>query len=74
MVGPSISETERDTARRRMKIGFVVVVAVSGGLVAFQSGATPTQALGATVGGAVVGGGLLWFVLGILEDIQPGVR
>jgi lysozyme family protein len=57
-----------------MKVGFVALVAVSGGLVALQSGATPTEALVATVAGAAVGGVLLWFVLGILDDVQPGVR
>ncbi len=74
MVGPSTTKAERDTARSRMKVGFVGLVAASGGLVAFQSGATPVQALVAAVAGAVVGGALLWFVLGILDDIQPGVR
>jgi len=74
MVGSSISEEERDTARTRMKVGFVGLVAASGGLVAFQSGATPAQALVATVAGTVVGGALLWFVLRILDDVQPGVR
>ncbi|WP_136590065.1 hypothetical protein [Salinigranum halophilum] len=61
MVGPSITDDERQVAYTRLQVGFVVLVGVSGGLVAAQAGATPLQ-VGVAIGGALVLGGvlLLW--------------
>jgi lysozyme family protein len=63
MVGPSLTDDERDAANTRLKIGFVLLVAASGGMVALQTGGTPVQLVGGTVGGTVVGLVLLWFLL-----------
>ncbi|MEZ3144512.1 hypothetical protein [Halobaculum sp. MBLA0143] len=71
MVGPSTTPAERDAARTRMKVGFVALVAGSGGLVAVRAGATPVQLVGAVVAGALVGGVLLWLILGVLGDLRP---
>ena len=59
MVGPSITDDERRLANRRLQIGFVVLVGVSGGLVALQAGASTLQIGVAIVGGLVLGGVLL---------------
>ena len=71
MVGPSTTPAERDAARTRLKIGFVALVAASGGLVAVQVGATLVQIVVAVVAAALVGGVLLWLILGVLGDLQP---
>jgi lysozyme family protein len=63
MVGPSLTDDERDAANTRLKIGFVLLVAASGGMVALQTGGTPVQLVGGIVGGTVVGLVLLWFLL-----------
>nr|WP_152043376.1 hypothetical protein [Salinigranum salinum] len=58
MVGPSITDDERRVANLRLQIGFVVLVGLSGGLVALQVGASTPQ-VGLAVVGALVLGGLL---------------
>jgi purine-cytosine permease-like protein len=62
MVGPSLSEEERQTADRRLRAGFVALVGLSGGLVALASGATPVQSLAAVGVGLLVGGALLVYL------------
>jgi purine-cytosine permease-like protein len=62
MVGPSLSEEDRAVASRRLKLGFVVLVGCSGGLVALAAGATPSQALVAVVVGLLAGGALLAYL------------
>jgi lysozyme family protein len=59
MVGPSITDDERRIANRRLQIGFVLLVGVSGGLVALQAGATPVVIAVAVVGCLLLGGLLL---------------
>lgn len=63
MVGPSLSDEERDAANLRLKVGFVLLVTASGGLVALQAGGTPVQLLGGVTGGLAVGLALLWFLV-----------
>lgn len=71
MVGPSLSEEERVAANARLKVGFVAMVSLSMGLMAFQLDPTPAQFVGALAGGAVVGTVLLWFVLRNLRAMRP---
>jgi hypothetical protein len=59
MVGPSITDDERQLANRRLQLGFVVLVGVSAGLVALQAGASTLQIGIATVVGFGLGGALL---------------
>lgn len=62
MVGPSMSDDDRRLLSLRLRAGFVLLVAISGALVAFQAGAgLPAIAAGA-VGGAVVGIALIWYL------------
>ena len=62
MVGPSLSDEDRAVASRRLKVGFVVLVGCSGGLVALTAGATAPQALGAVLVGLLVGGALMMYL------------
>jgi Flp pilus assembly protein TadB len=59
MVGPSITDEERRDANNRLQAGFVLLVGVSGGLVAMQAGASLPQVGVAIVGALVLGGVLL---------------
>lgn len=62
MVGPSTTEAERRTLRRRLLAGVALLVAASAGLVALQAGASVTEAAVATLLGLVVGLGVVWFL------------
>lgn len=65
MVGPSMTEDDRRILSGRLRLGFVLLVAVSGGLVAIQADAgLPAIAL-ATLAGGLVGAGLLWYLVRI---------
>jgi hypothetical protein len=63
MVGPSLTPEERDVANLRLKVGFVVLVAVSAGLVAVQARASLAGVGVALVGGTLLGLVLLWFLV-----------
>jgi hypothetical protein len=63
MVGPSLSPEERDVANLRLKVGFVVLVAVSAVLVAIQAQASLAGLVVAFVGGTLLGLVLLWFLV-----------
>jgi len=74
MVGSSLTDDEKDTANTRLKIGFVVLVAASMGLMALQVDPTPLQLVVVIAVGLVVGVGLLWFVLRNLADYRSSLR
>jgi hypothetical protein len=63
MVGPSLSDEQRDAANWRLKVGFVLLVTASGGLVALQAGGSLVQLVGGLVGGLALGAVLLWFLV-----------
>ncbi|RJX43991.1 hypothetical protein DM826_04755 [Halonotius aquaticus] len=74
MVGSSLTDDERKTANTRLKVGFVVLVAASMGLMALQVDPTPLQLAVVIAVGLVVGVGLLWFVLRNLADYRSSLR
>ena len=74
MVGSSLTDDEKETANTRLKIGFVLLVAASMGLMALQADPTPLQLLVAVAAGIIVGVGLLWFVLRNLADYRSSLR
>jgi hypothetical protein len=74
MVGPSLSDEERDAANTRLKVGFVLLVAASGGLVALQAGGSLDQLLGGIVGGLAVGLVLLWFLVRWGQEFRASGR
>lgn len=62
MVDP-ISESERSAFQRKLRAGTALLVAVSTGLVSVKAGASVGYVAASTLGGALVGWGLAWFVL-----------
>ena len=62
MVGPSLSESERDRRLRAIKTAVVLVVGFSGGLIALSGDASPELIAASVVGGLVVGMGLVWYL------------
>ena len=72
MVGPSTTDDERRTAALRFKAGFVLLVGLSGGLVAASVGATTTQIAVIVAGGLMVGAALMWWLLRSYRQIRPG--
>ncbi|MFB6250966.1 MAG: hypothetical protein ABEI27_04665 [Halobellus sp.] len=71
MVGPSLTDSERDIASRRLKFGFVALVAASGGLIALQAGGSLFIIAAGLVAGLVLGAVLLWFLLRWWSEFLP---
>jgi hypothetical protein len=71
VVGPSLTDAERDLASRRLKLGFVGLVAASGALTAVQAGGSLPVVAGGFVGGGLLGAVLLWFVLRWWAEFLP---
>ena len=71
MVGPSLTDEERDVASRRLKLGFIALVAVSGALTAVQGGGSLPVVAAGFVGGAILGTVLLWFLLRWWAEFLP---
>lgn len=61
MVDP-VSDADRISRYRQLKLAFVALVALSAGLVAHQGGATPLESALVVLVGGVVGAALAWFV------------
>ena len=59
MVGP-ISDEERDAFAWKLKAGFILLVALSAGLITIQADAGPIWFLVSTVAGGFVGVVLVW--------------
>ena len=59
MVGP-ISDEERTAFALKVKVGFVLLVALSAGLITLQADAGPVGFLTASAAGAVMGVLLVW--------------
>jgi len=74
MVGSSLTDDEKTTANRRLKIGFVLLVAGSMALMSLQIDPTPLEV--ATVFGVGMGVGLvlLWFVLRNFREFRQSLR
>jgi hypothetical protein len=57
-----MSDAERDAGNRKVKVGFLLLVAVSPPLIAFQWGATPAELLAALGVGVALGALLVWYL------------
>lgn len=55
MVGPSITEADRERFLRRLKLGFALLVGISMTLVTLWGGAGVAVVVGVAVGGTVIG-------------------
>jgi len=71
MVGPSLDDDARRDASRKLRYGFVALVAASGGLVAYQSGATLAGVGVATVAGLLIGVVLMKFLSRWFQQFAP---
>lgn len=64
-----ISDEERSSFARKVKIGFVLLVGLSAGLTTLQTDAGTTVFLGATAAGLLVGVALVWLVFPDRDDL-----
>ena len=74
MVGSSITDDEKSLANRRLKVGFVLLVAGSTTLMSLHIDPTLVQLAAAFVVGLGVGVVLLWFVLHNLREFRESLR
>ena len=77
MVDP-VSNDERAAFTRRLKVGFVVLVGLSAGLITLQGDPEPVVVGGAILGGLVAGAALVRFAVpsadGFRDQRTPGVE
>ncbi|PSQ25350.1 hypothetical protein BRD03_14040 [Halobacteriales archaeon QS_9_68_17] len=66
MVGPSISEEQRERSRTRLKAGFVLLVGVSAGMIAVQGNASLPSVLAVVAAGLVLGVLLVYYLSSIV--------
>lgn len=71
MVGP-ISNDDRDAFTVKLKIGFVVLVGLSAGLITLQGDPSPTVVLVAVVSGLAIGAVLVWLLSPDIEYRDGG--
>lgn len=74
MVGPSISEERRRGLNLRIKVGFVVMVAVSGALTGVWADGSPSFVAGGAVGGAVLGAVLIQYLSWLAREAREKSR
>lgn len=70
MVGPSTTDEENRALNRKLKLGFVFLVGISGALIALQLNPTPVQ-LGIAFGASLlVGLVLIWYLSRISRQFR----
>ena len=62
MVGPTRREATQDNDYRLLGVAVVVLIALSGGLIALQGDASPVVAAASVLGGALVGLALVLYL------------
>ncbi len=70
MTGP-ISEEDRERTMGRLKVGSVLLVGLSAGLITSQGDASPRVVVAAVVAGLALGGLLVWYLFPSLEGLAP---
>ncbi|WP_440989378.1 hypothetical protein [Haloarchaeobius baliensis] len=70
MVGPSMTDEDRESGMQRIRYTFVAMVAASGALVALQAEASLAVIALAAVGGAVAGAVLWWYLVSAFQSAQ----
>ncbi|SFH36780.1 hypothetical protein SAMN04488066_10260 [Halorubrum aquaticum] len=73
MVEP-MSREERDAGNRKVKIGFLLLVAVSPPLIAMIGDPTPTQLAIAAVGGLLLGLLVVWYLSRLAAEFTDSSR
>jgi ammonia channel protein AmtB len=74
MVGPSISDEEKERKRKRLMAGFVLLVGGSAGMIAVQGGAGPVSVAAVTVAGLLLGVVLVYYLSSIAPSGPSGPR
>ncbi|MFW6318525.1 MAG: hypothetical protein ACOC06_08680 [Halorubrum sp.] len=69
-----MSDEERDEGNRKIKVGFLLLVAVSPPLIGLQWGATPTELLALLGGGVALGVLLVWYLGRLAAQFTGGGR
>lgn len=73
MVGP-MSDAERDAGNRKIKVGFLLLVAVSPPLIALQWNPTPLELFAALGAGVLLGALLVWYLGRLADEFTGGSR
>jgi pimeloyl-ACP methyl ester carboxylesterase len=63
MVGPSITDADREQFLVKLKVGFALLVGVSMGMVALHGGADLPIIVGVTIGTTAFGGLVAWIAI-----------
>jgi len=66
-----VSGGDRERTFRWLKVGTVLLVGLSAGLISVQGGAGPGLVAGAALAGLVVGAALVWYLFPSVEAIAP---
>jgi len=74
MVGSSLTDEQKSVANTRLKVGFVLLVAVSMALMSLHIDPTLSELAAAFGAGLIVGIALLWFVLRNLREFRETLR
>ena len=70
MTGP-VSDEDRERTMTRMKIGTVLLVGLSAGLITSQGDASPAVVAAAVFSGLLVGAALVRFLFPSIEQLAP---
>ena len=70
MTGP-ISDEDRERTMTQMKVGSVLLIGVSAGLITSQGDASLRVVVAAVVAGLLLGGVLVWYLFPSIEALSP---
>jgi len=70
MTGP-ISDEDRERTMTRMKVGSILLIGVSAGLITSQGDASLRVVVAAVVAGLLLGGVLVWYLFPSIEALSP---
>jgi len=70
MTGP-VSDEERERTMTRLKVGTVLLVGLSAGLITSQGNASPVVIAAAVLSGLLVGAALVRFLFPSVEQLAP---
>lgn len=73
MVDP-VSSADRVRTLRWVKLGTVLLVGLSAGLISVQGGAAVGLVAGSVLAGLLVGGALVWYLFPDADAIAPAAR
>ena len=69
-----MTDAERESGNRKIRIGFLALVTASPPLIMLQGEPTTTQLAAAAAGGFLLGIVLLWYLRGLAAEFSTGPR